>query len=102
MELYQRHLAPNGILAFHVSNQYVDLEPQTSLLAQQAGMQARTVITAADDERGEFAASWVLVTNNAAFLEDRHVILRLNKTEQRAGVRLWTDDYSSLLPVLHR
>ena len=46
MDLYQRHLARGGILAFHVSNQYVDLEPQVNLLAEQAGMQARTVLTA--------------------------------------------------------
>jgi SAM-dependent methyltransferase len=101
MDLYQRHLAPGGILAFHVSNQYVDLEPQIGLLARQAGMQARTVLTAADADSGEFAAEWVLVTNNAAFLQNRNVILRLNRTEERTNVRLWTDDYSSLLPVLH-
>ncbi len=101
MELYQRHLAPGGILAFHVSNQYVDLEPQISLLAKQAGMQARTVFSAADEERGMFSANWVLVTNNTAFLQNRNVFLRLNKTGERSHLRLWTDDYSSLLPVLH-
>ena len=34
--LYQRHLAPGGILAFHVSNQYVDLAPEIALLAANA------------------------------------------------------------------
>ena len=101
MDLYQCHLAPGGILAFHVSNQYVDLEPQISLLAKQADMQARTVFSAADEDRGAFSANWVLVTNNTAFLEDRNVVLRLNRTGEQPKLRLWTDDYSSLLPVLH-
>jgi hypothetical protein len=101
MDLYRRHLAPGGMIAFHVSNQYVDLEPQIGLLAKQAGMQARTIFSATDEERGQFRAVWVLVTGNTSFLEDRRVVLRLNKTEERPHVRLWTDDYSSLLPVLH-
>ncbi len=100
-DLYRRHLAPGGIIAFHVSNQYVDLEPQISLLAKQAGMQARTIFSATDEDRGQFRAVWVLVTNNTGFLQDRGVVLRLNKTGEQSNVRLWTDDFSSLLPVLH-
>ena len=101
MAIYLRHLATGGIIAFHVSNQYVDLEPQISLLAHESGMQARTIISAADEQRGEFAAEWVLITNDDNFLMNKHVILRLNKTAHKAGARIWTDDYSSLLPVLH-
>jgi hypothetical protein len=43
VELYKRHLAPGGILAFHVSNSHVDLEPEIALLAKAAGMDARRV-----------------------------------------------------------
>jgi predicted O-methyltransferase YrrM len=101
LAIYKRHLAPNGILAFHISNQHVDLEPAIYLLAEAAGMQARTVHSRADDERGEFSATWVLLTNNGAFLTLPAVAERTRTTEQRAGLRLWTDDYSSLLALLH-
>ncbi len=97
--LYRKHLAPDGILAFHVSNQHVDLAPEVYLLAQANGMQARTVQSLADDRRGEFNATWVLVTKNAAFLT-LPPIASAQPTEPRAGLRLWTDDYSSLLPLL--
>ncbi len=40
LALYRRHLAPGGIIAFHISNQHVDLEPAIALLAQSAGMKA--------------------------------------------------------------
>jgi spermidine synthase len=101
LEIYKRHLAPGGILAFHISNQHVDLEPAIYLLAQAARMQVRTVHSLADDERGEFSATWVLATNNGAFLTLPAVAERTRKTEQRTGLRLWTDDYSTLLTLLH-
>jgi hypothetical protein len=101
LAIYKRHLAPGGILAFHISNQHVDLEPAIYLLAQAAGMQARTVHSRADDERGEFSATWVLLTNNGAFLTLPAVAERTRTTEQRAGLHLWTDDYSTLLALLH-
>jgi hypothetical protein len=101
MAIYRKHLAPDGILAFHISNQHVDLEPAIYLLAQAAGMQARTVQSFANEQRGELNATWVLVTNNGAFLALPEIASRTRPTEQRAGLRLWTDDYSSLLALLH-
>ncbi len=101
MNVYQKQLAPNGILAFHVSNQYVDLEPEVSLLAKAAGMQARTVLSAEDTSRGEFRATWVLVTSNAGFFANPGVVLRSTPTEERKNLRTWTDDYSSLLPIVN-
>jgi hypothetical protein len=100
LEIYRRHLVPGGILAFHISNQHVDLEPAVYLLAQAAGMQARTVHNFADDQRGEFSSTWVLATNNAAFFTLPGVAGLSRQTEQRAGLRLWTDEYSSLLSLL--
>jgi predicted O-methyltransferase YrrM len=100
LEIYKRHLAPGGILAFHISNRHVDLEPAISLLAKAAGMQARTVQSFADDRLGEFNATWVLMTSNGAFLTLPAIASHTRPTEQRAGLRLWTDDYSTLLALL--
>ncbi len=101
MALYVKHLAPDGILAFHVSNQYVDLEPEVALLARSEGMQARTVLSAEDKSRGEFRATWVLVTRDAGFFAQPGLRLRSTPAETRKGLRMWTDDYSSLLPILN-
>jgi len=100
LELYKRHLAPGGILAFHISNQHVDLEPAIYLLAKAAGMQARTVHSLEDARQGEFNATWVLVTGNGTFLALSEIAGHSRQTEQRAGLRLWTDDYSTLLALL--
>jgi spermidine synthase len=99
--LYRKHLAPGGILAFHISNQHVDLEPPIALLAQSAGMKAVRISTGPKDEIGEFGATWMLVSDNAAFFERPEVANHARAAAYKDGLKVWTDDYSSLLPVLH-
>ena len=98
--LYKQHLAPGGILAFHISNQHVDLEPEIALLAKAAGMKAMRVTSPINEERGEFSATWMLVTENAAFFDQPEVFNRAHRPDENPKLRLWTDDYSSLLPIL--
>jgi len=99
--LYKSHLAPGGILAFHISNQHVDLEPEIALLAQNAGLSARRVSTFENPARGEFTASWVLATGNDAFFAIPAVQSAARNPRFDPLVHLWTDDYSSLVPLLH-
>ena len=37
LDLFRNHLGPGGIIAYHISNQHVNLEPAIALLAQNAG-----------------------------------------------------------------
>jgi len=98
--LYRKHLTPSGILAFHISNQHVDLEPPVALLAKAAGMEAVRISTGPKDEIGEFGATWMLVTDNAGILALPEVASRARPAAIKDGLKVWTDDYSSLLPVL--
>jgi spermidine synthase len=98
--LYRKHLAPGGVLAFHISNRHVNLEPPIALLAQDAGMKAVTIATASDDRRDEFTSTWMLVTDNADLLQQPEIAGIARHPGKIPGLRLWTDDYSSLLPVL--
>lgn len=100
LALYRRHLAPGGIVAFHISNQHVDLEPAIALLAQNAGMHSVRIASLSNDERGEFSANWVLLSNNDVFFAQPEVAASAKSPYLRPGLRLWTDDYSSLLPLL--
>lgn len=100
MALYRRHLAPGGIVAFHVSNQYLNLAPEVALLAQSANMQAKVVQSPPDESRGAFSSTWVLVTSNEDFLSQPEIAFQCHKIPTLPNLRLWTDDYSSLLPIL--
>jgi hypothetical protein len=101
LDLYRRHLAPGGIIAFHISNRHVDLESPIALLAKGAGMRAVTVTTGANDQLGEFTATWMLLSDNADFFAQPEVARSARQPREIQGLRPWTDDFSSLLPVLH-
>jgi Spermidine synthase len=99
LRLYQKHLAPNGILAFHVSNQYLNLAPEVAQLANSIHMQSMIFDTASVDARGEFRSTWVLVTASPIFFTLPHVAAIAAPIAAVPGLRTWTDDYSSLLPI---
>ncbi len=101
IQLYQRHLRPGGIIAFHISNQYLDLAPVVKAQADHAGLRAVIISTPDNPDEGAFAADWVLVTANEKFLAIRKVSDASAEIFPRPGLRLWTDDYSSLLPILN-
>ena len=100
LELYKRHIRPGGIIAFHVSNRFLRLQPVVKQLADHAGMQSVLISSADDNKIDVFSADWVLVTNSQAFLA--HSELDDDKEDIVVPPRLrrWTDDYNSLLPIL--
>jgi spermidine synthase len=101
IQLYKRHLAPGGIVAFHISNQYLDLAPVVKAQADHAGLKAVLISTSDIPDEGAFAADWVLVTGNDKFLALPDVSAASAEIAPRPGLRLWTDDYSSLLPIFN-
>ena len=101
MEVYLRHLEPNGILAANMSNRHVDIKPVLKQHAEHYGMEFAYVPNWDDDARGVYGASWGLVTNNRAFLDDWVVdTLRDEETPIDTSLRPWTDDFTNLLVVL--
>jgi spermidine synthase len=100
MEVYRTQLAPGGVIAFHVSNSYLDLAPEIERLADAEGMQARVVESTDVPAEGAYRATWVLVSADA-FFQKPGVQPATSPIQSQPNLRLWTDDYSSLLPVLH-
>ncbi len=100
MQIYRRQLASGGILAFHVSNQYLDLAPEIALLAQASGMQARRIDSPADEATGAYQSTWVLVTDRPGFFDEAAVRQRVETISAISGLHPWSDDYSSVLHIL--
>jgi len=100
MRVYRRQLAPGGVIAFHVSNSYVDLAPEIARVADEQGMQARLVESYAVPAEGSYRATWVLATANNSFFSIPGVHAAAIPISRRQDLRVWTDDYSSLLPVM--
>jgi hypothetical protein len=101
--LYFRHLKPNGILAVHVSNRYLDLVPVVSRNAQDVGKGALQI----DDDGEEYdyltSSDWVLVTSDLAvnmFTDPLFQAAKIVRARTRPSLRPWTDDYSNLFQIL--
>jgi hypothetical protein len=98
--LYLRHLKPDGVLAIHTSNTYLNLEPVVQLLASDAGYSASWVSN--DDDRRKLidASDWVLVTRNKCFIEELETSTFVETIVVPPKLRLWTDDYNNLFQIL--
>jgi hypothetical protein len=98
--LYKRHLAPNGVLAFHVSNQYLNLPPEIAQLANAANMQSKLIESQPDESLGAFRSTWVLLTTSPTFFSRPEIANAATATPTDPRLHPWTDDYSSILPIL--
>jgi hypothetical protein len=98
--VYFRHLKPDGILAVHTSNTYLNLAPVVKLLAEDAGYATRFIASEEDPLMMISSADWVLVTRNQRFLNVPETSVGGENIVVLSGLRLWTDDYNNLFDIL--
>jgi len=97
---YAVHLRPNGVMLFHISNRFFQLQPVLSSVGARSGFEAFVFedlkITAAAERDGKSASTWMILARAGALpplpAEWKPVTERLE--------RPWTDDYSDPLGVL--
>ena len=85
---YFRILRPNGEIAIHITNRFLDLAPVVRAVAASLGRQVIEVRSEADPAQQVLAADWMLVSAR-----------NTGETPSRR-TRAWTDDYSNLFEVL--
>jgi hypothetical protein len=98
-DIYRGRLAPGGLLALHISNRVLNLDPVARGMARYLGWTAVQIISADDSETGESSSRWVLITSDAGFLERAGLSQRSSGWSSRAPIT-WTDDFASLWQVL--
>ena len=101
LAVYLRHMKPDGIVAFHVSNRFLRLIPVVARIAKEDGAHAILVSDNPEDDSSRSRTDWVLVSRSRAALHSRRIL--------QAGAapaldeprwRTWTDDYSNLVQIL--
>jgi hypothetical protein len=100
IRLYLAHMKPSGILAVHVSNQYLDLAPVVAQLAWSESLFARIIRSPKDDRHLLAQAEWVVMTNDSEFFTRPEIAGVASMIDEHRSTRLWTDDYNNLLQVL--
>jgi len=99
-ELYFRHLKPDGMLAVHISNRYLDLAPVVEQAARALGKASLLVKTEEDEAKDLSGTAWVLVSGRPGVFQAPIFRGAGAAPEARPGFRGWTDDYSNLFRVL--
>ena len=92
-QLYLDQLEPNGIIAAHITNTYLDLEPVILGVAQDLCLNY-VFIHSSGDGRVTMYNDWVLLSKGSVLRP-----LGGEGTGHATG-RLWTDEYSNLFQVL--
>jgi len=99
-ELYFRQLKADGVLAVHISNQHLNLEPVVAAAAERLGKEAVTVRNENHYAQGVFKATWVLVGSREAFLGAPEMEKAGERAAMSSAKKLWTDAHSSVFAVL--
>ena len=97
---YLKHLAPDGIIAAHITNLHLDLQPVFWQLAQYYDLQM-VRINYEGDSNGGYASHWILLSPDTALLDIPSIQARaVDLDGYYTNLRLWTDDYSNLFQIL--
>jgi hypothetical protein len=95
---YRTKLAPRAVIAWHVSNRYLDLRPVLGALADDAGLFVRLRddgdISADRTRRGHQPSLWIAMAESAEDLPKDW-----KDVPRRAGFRVWTDERASIVTV---
>ncbi|RUN78302.1 hypothetical protein EJC47_02850 [Sphingomonas sp. TF3] len=100
---YARVLAPRGLLLVHISNRFLDLEPVVAAAAQGGGWYSAQLFyhPRAINRDAATMSQWIALSRDPAVIQSlkaRDSAWGLVKP--RAGFAPWTDDYSTILPLL--
>ncbi|MBA4117017.1 MAG: fused MFS/spermidine synthase, partial [Rubrobacter sp.] len=98
IDMYFDKLQDNGVLAIHISNRHLELEPVLGNVAQDAGLTCRAQYdTEQEGIPGKFVSHWVVMTREEGNLGGMADDERWRPCDQDSGSAVWTDDYSNLL-----
>src|SRR6185436_20707832 len=94
---YLRHMKPGGVIAFHVSNRFLDLKPVLLAIAEHHRLEYAYVHETG--ESGGTTSDWVLITRHKPFILRPEIVESTEPVVPRPDWRLWTDSYTSMVQV---
>jgi len=99
MAVYLRNMKPGGVVAFHVTNRFLNLAPVVKRIADE--YQLHTALISDDAEDSDLARTdWVMVTRDKGLLERPDIVQYVSAIDEIRGLRVWTDDFNNLFQIL--
>ena len=96
---YFRHLKPDGILAVHISNRFLDLRPVVKSAADHFKREVRLIDAESEPEKMVLRSRWMLLSQDPELFEEPDFDDAI-EVENKRGFKAWKDDYSSILSIL--
>lgn len=106
MDLYMKHLKPDGAIVLQATNRFVDLMPLARNLADAHGLTALLISDSPAEEHGPrywlASTDQVIMTRNPRIINARAIAQAASPIAKRPDLPLFTDDYINLLKILKK
>jgi hypothetical protein len=103
LQIYLNKTSDDCILAFNISNRYLDLEPILADLARDAGLVGRIQHdrspTEEQKEAGKAPSIWAVMARRPSDLGKLVRNIHWNELTGRRDRKVWTDDFSNIFSV---
>lgn len=104
LELYLGKLKPDGVIALHISNRFLELAPLASGLSARLGLAGRIQNddspTPAQRDEGKLDSTWVVYAREESHLGRIAVDGRWTRLLHSPRDPVWTDGYSDVVSVI--
>ena len=100
LEIYLRHLKPNGVIAVHITNRYLNLAPVVQRLAKEFDFKSTPWHSPSDGDTNHMRTDYLLLSRDQAFIAAHPA--RPAPNARALEVPLWTDRYHNLFQILDR
>ena len=102
LSVYRSKLAKSGVIAWHLSNRYLDLEPVLARFVRETGV-AGLIRSDTDRPPGldfnGYPTVWAALASNSEQLSPLQNTAGWRSLRIQDGVGVWTDDFSNIFSV---
>ena len=108
-QIYKSHLKPEGFIIVHITNAYLNLYPVLKAQAEELGLGYRNKYQDLDRDNLVNRNMYFIITQDSTYLKEYPSVNREFRDKQgqligvenrdRLGLRLWTDNFSSLYQI---
>ncbi len=104
--VYERHLKTNGVIAVHISNEYLNFQPVLANVAREFGYRCVVISHDGDQwqkavDRWDYFSTWALLTRNETMLKSPEISrVAVAPDTNSVNIPLWTDDFASVFQIL--
>jgi hypothetical protein len=97
--IYQRHMKPDGVIAVHITNHYLNLAPVVERLAREFGYLSKRICVDPQGKPGHYQPDYLLLCKNEAIIK-AYTAVPPPYAHDIPDIPLWTDHAHNLFQIL--